>query len=59
MSADEFEIGDIIKYGFFNNIKVVNKDKLYYTLEDNAGNRRKSYKWLVEKWSKKLTTSNK
>ena len=44
------EVGDVIDYGFYINIKVIDMDDLYYYLEDKAGNKRKSYKFLVDKW---------
>jgi len=43
-----FKIGDSIKYGFYNNVKIVAKDDKHYILEDAKGQTKKVYIELVE-----------
>lgn len=47
---NEIKVGDFINYGFYANIKVVGIDDFYYYLQDKGGNKRKVYKFLVDKW---------
>lgn len=47
-----FKIGDIIEYGFYSNVKIVDTDKMHYFLKDSSGNVKKVLKSLVDKHGK-------
>jgi len=43
-----FKIGNHIKYGFYSNVEIVDKDEKHYILKDSKGNTKKVYIELVE-----------
>lgn len=47
-----FSIGDTINYGFYTSLKIVEIEELSYVLKDKAGNRKRVYKDLVNKYGK-------
>lgn len=52
-----FNIGDVIDYGFFSNVKIVGKTNEEYILRDKNGNIKKVYRSLIDK-SGKLVKCN-
>lgn len=44
-----FKIGDCIQYGFYNNLKIVNKDDKHYFLSNEKGQIKAVYLSLVNK----------
>lgn len=51
----QFKIGDIIKYGMLNNVRVSGIDEKYYYLTDRAECIKPIYKSLVEKHGTLIT----
>lgn len=47
-----FKIGDIIDYGFYEDVKIVDIDNEHYHLKDSKGNIKRVYKSLVDKHGK-------
>jgi len=50
----KFKIGDIIDYGFYANLKIIDTDKKHYILEDKSGNKKKIYIELIDKYWMKV-----
>ena len=50
-----FEIGNIIKYGFYDKIKIIGEDKYHFILQDKNMNEKKIHKSLIHKYAKKVS----
>ncbi len=46
----KFKAGDVINYGVFSNVKVVEVTEKEYILQDSVGNTLKVYRRLVDKY---------
>jgi len=50
-----FEIGNMIKYGFYNKIKIIGEDKEHFILQDKNMNEKKVYKSLINKYAEAVS----
>ncbi len=47
----KYKIGDIIDYGFYKSIEIIDTDNKHYILQDKENNEKKVYIDLVDKYA--------
>lgn len=54
-----FNLGDVVDYRSYENLKIIDTDKYHYILLDNDSNTKKVYKHLLEKYGRLVSNENK